>query len=98
MDFAGGHDFGHVRSANITPDLLTGIGNWSKSDFIGRFHGFAGGAPSIRPGDDNTVMPWTMFAGMTDEDLGAIYDYLRTVKPVRHAVDKWSRAEDTPKG
>jgi hypothetical protein len=34
-------------------------------------------------------MPWTLFAGMTDEDLGAIYDYLRTVPPVLHAVEKW---------
>jgi hypothetical protein len=31
-------------------------------------------------------MPWTMYAGMTDEDLGAIYSYLRTVKPVAHDV------------
>jgi hypothetical protein len=29
-------------------------------------------------------MPWRGFAGMTDQDLGAIYDYLKSVK----AVDK----------
>ena len=34
-------------------------------------------------------MLWTMYAGMRGEDLGAIYDYLRTVQPVRHAVEKW---------
>jgi hypothetical protein len=31
-------------------------------------------------------MPWTFYAGMTDEDLGAIYDYLRTVPPVKNKV------------
>jgi hypothetical protein len=89
MELAGGHDFGTVRSANITPDRLTGIGNWSKEAFLSRFHGFAAGAPPVGQDDDNTVMPWTLYAGMRDEDLGAIYDYLRTVPPVRHAVEKW---------
>ena len=40
----------------------------------------------------NTAMPWTQYAGMTREDLGAIYTYLRTVKPVTHRVDKWPDA------
>jgi mono/diheme cytochrome c family protein len=89
MEFAGGRDFGFVRSANITPDGLTGIGGWTKEAFVARFKGFAGGAPAVGPGDPNTVMPWTLFAGMTEEDLGAIYDYLRTVPAKRHAVEKW---------
>mgnify|MGYP001318790820 CR=1 FL=1 len=38
-------------------------------------------------------MPWTMYAGMTEEDLNAIYSYLRTVKPVRHEVEKFSAPE-----
>jgi len=33
-------------------------------------------------------MPWMMFAGITEADLGAIYSYLRTVKPVRNEVEK----------
>ncbi len=32
--------------------------------------------------------PWILFAEMTNEDLGAIYAYLRTLKPVRHEVVK----------
>jgi hypothetical protein len=31
-----------------------------------------------------------MFAGMTDEDLGAIYAYLRTVRPVRNQVARFT--------
>jgi hypothetical protein len=34
-------------------------------------------------------MPWLMYAGMTREDLGAIYEYLRTVKPVNHRVNRF---------
>jgi ribosomal protein S18 acetylase RimI-like enzyme/mono/diheme cytochrome c family protein len=89
MAFAGGRSFGTVVSANISPDPLTGIGNWSKGDFLARFRGFATPPPPVGPEDNNTVMPWTMYAGMSDGDLGAIYDYLRTVKPVRNPVEKW---------
>jgi hypothetical protein len=32
------------------------------------------------------VMPWTVFRGLSDEDLGAIYDALGTVQPVAHYV------------
>ena len=42
-------------------------------------------------------MPWLAFAGMTDEDLGAVYDYLRTVPPVRHEVVKFTREEARPR-
>jgi hypothetical protein len=78
-----------VRSANITPDPETGIGSWSREYFIQRFkaydpdeHPFV----PVSPGEFNTVMPWTMYAGMTDEDLGAIYDYLMTVEARRNEV------------
>ena len=93
MEFAGGFAFalpsgGTVKSANITPDMKTGIGNWSRGAFIFRFQYYQGDIEStkIAPGKFNTIMPWTMYAGMTDEDLGAIYDYLRTVKPVANNV------------
>jgi hypothetical protein len=32
-------------------------------------------------------MPWSFFRNLTDDDLKAIYAYLRTVKPVQHRVD-----------
>jgi mono/diheme cytochrome c family protein len=93
MEYAGGFQFqfpsGTVRSANITPDHETGIGYWTKDVFISRFKAFAGEVSrniAIGPKDFNTPMPWTMYAGMTPEDLGAIYDYLRTVKPVKNRV------------
>ncbi|MEA2415847.1 MAG: hypothetical protein QOI58_2504, partial [Thermoanaerobaculia bacterium] len=45
----------------------------------------ANSAPDA-PVGHNTVMPWIAFAGMTDSDLGSIYDYLKTVKPIENKV------------
>jgi hypothetical protein len=43
----------------------------------------------------NTVMPWLALAGMTDDDLGAIYDYLRTLPPVDKRVVTFPDASTT---
>jgi len=96
--FAGGFEFPMgggfiVRSANITPDD-TGIKALTKEAFLAKFRAF--GSPEaavpvdMAKGDAQTVMPWTMYAGMTDEDLGAIYEYLRTVPAVQNAVEKFT--------
>lgn len=91
--FAGGMAIrlgsGTVRSANITPDPETGIGRWSRQDFINRFKAYTPAtylAPTVQNGF-NTIMPWTFYADMTEEDLGAIYAYLKTVKPVKKQVE-----------
>ena len=33
------------------------------------------------------IMPWRTYRGMTDEDLAAIFAYIKTLKPVQHRVD-----------
>lgn len=93
MNYAGGFEFripnGVVYSANITPDVETGIGTWSKSKFINRFKQYADSSyqsPVVSINEFNTIMPWTMYAGMSEEDLGAIYAYLKTVSPVKNKV------------
>jgi hypothetical protein len=97
LELAGGHEFplgGFVaRAANITPDEETGIGRWSREDFIARFRRYRGpdGRIPVGPGDSNTVMSWTMYAEMTDGDLGAIHAYLRQVKPIRNRVETFGR-------
>ncbi len=89
MDFAGGREFqmptGTVQSANITP-AKTGIGAWTRDAFVSRFKTYAGDAPqpTVGEGEGNSIMPWTMYASMSEQDLGAIYDYLRTVTPVEN--------------
>lgn len=94
---AGGQEFNLpggvvLRSANITPDIQTGIGSWSKEMFIQKFRSYNKAnyiPPDVKQGEFNTIMPWTFFASMTDEDLSAIYDYLRTVVPVPNKVTKF---------
>lgn len=94
MEFAGGFSLlipggGRVRSANITPDADTGIGTWTEEQFVEKFKAFAAAPPRVLTAEEratNTLMPWNEFAGMTREDLGAIYAYLRTVKPVINRV------------
>lgn len=97
--FAGGFEFhfpngATVRSANITPSENGGIGKWTRAQFIERFKVYSdsGYVPSpvdMQKGQFQTVMPWNMYAGMTEEDLGAIYDHLRTIAPVDQVVERW---------
>lgn len=95
--FAGGRMFnlpaGQLYSANITPDVETGIGSWTKEVFLNRFKAYRDSAVANQKVDMmkeyNTIMPWTMYANMTDEDLSAIYDYLRTLQPNKHKVVKF---------
>jgi len=101
-EFAGGREFpvgngNIVRSMNITPDV-SGIGNWTKEQFINRFKMYADSAYDLPKvdlvkGDLQSMMPWTMYAGMTREDLGAIYEYLRTIPPVNSKVVRYTVAQ-----
>ena len=101
MELAGGFDLqlatgGIVRSANITQDKATGIGNWTEAQFVSRFKVYADSnyVPNkISKGSFNTVMPWTMYAGMKEQDLKAIYAYLKAVKPIHNNVEKFVSQE-----
>jgi hypothetical protein len=93
QEFSGGWEmlgpWGRVVTANITPDADAYLGKATREEFIGRFKSFEGmegeKSPVATPGL-NTVMAWPAYAGMTVEDLGAIYDYLKTVKPIKRKV------------
>ncbi|WP_018630422.1 c-type cytochrome [Niabella aurantiaca] len=90
--FNGGREFnmpaGILHTANITPDIKTGIGSWSDSMFVSRFKSFSrvDSLPRVGKNDFNTIMPWSMYAGMTEDDLKAIFAYLRTIKPANNKV------------
>jgi len=98
LAFSGGREFvlptgGVVRSANITPSTETGIGTWSKEAFINRFRSYADSGfvcKSVEKGSFNTIMPWTMYGGMTATDLAAIYTYLRSLPAKENKVEKFS--------
>lgn len=100
LAFSGGRDFifpdgSVVMSANITPDKETGIGSWTEEMFIQRFKAYADSTytpPSVAMGEFNSMMPWTMYAHMEEDDLAAIYTYLRSVKPISNSVVKFTPA------
>jgi mono/diheme cytochrome c family protein len=60
---------------NLTPHEGTGhITQWSEDQFLVRFR-----AGNLIP---ETIMPWAAYGRMTDDDIRAIYRYLRTLEPV----------------
>ena len=80
LDFAGGQVFegpwGKVVSANLTPGP-SGIPYYDEALFM----------QAIRTGyvqkrSLNQIMPWRHYGGMTDDDLKAIFAYLKTLKPL----------------
>lgn len=95
----GGREFlfpdgSKVRAANLTPHA-TGIQHYSRENFVNLFKRYADSTyvlADIKPGEFQTLMPWYMYAGMTETDLGAIYDYLQTLEPHDHAVEKFAVA------
>jgi mono/diheme cytochrome c family protein len=94
--FSGGFlfdlGFMKVTVANITPDSTTGIGAWTEEMFVNKFRNNASDqVVNTRPGRENTIMPWANYGKMTDEDLKAIYAFMRTVKPISNKVEKYPK-------
>lgn len=76
--------WGISYAANLTSDK-TGIGNWQEKNFIyaireGKLKGTENGRPLLPP------MPWEMLSHMTDEELKAVFAYLKSTKPIRNVV------------
>jgi len=98
MWLAGGNEYGMptggiVRSANLTPDMETGIGMWSEEAWMARITAYADSSirlPKINTGDYNTLMAWSLHSKMTDTDPRAIYRYIQTVTPISNKVEKFS--------
>ncbi|HSC65992.1 MAG TPA: diheme cytochrome c-553 [Caldimonas sp.] len=70
-------------TANLTPDIETGLGRWSEADFIRtiRTGRHMGRGRAVLP-----PMPIAVYNHFTDRDLKAIYAYLRTIPPIRNKV------------
>ena len=75
--------WGISDAANLTPDPNTGTGIWTEDMFLrairtGKHWGQS--RPIMPP------MPWEVYRNMTDEDLKAIWAYLRTIPPIENRV------------
>ncbi len=76
--------WGISYGANLTPHE-TGIGNWSYEHFKraltqGKHKGLENGRPLMPP------MPWQSYAEMKDDDIRAIFAYLKSIKPIENIV------------
>jgi mono/diheme cytochrome c family protein len=85
LEFAGGFilegPWGRVASANITPDP-SGISYYDEALFLEMIR-----TGYVKARKINQIMPWWHFRNLTDEDLRAMFAYLRTLKAVKHRVD-----------
>jgi cytochrome c len=78
--------WGVTYAPNLTPDELTGMGIWTEEMFVtamrtGRHMGTS--RPIMPP------MPWPSYAKLPDDDLKAIYAYLRSVPPIRNQAPSY---------
>lgn len=76
--------WGTSFSGNLTSDA-TGIGNWTEAQFKraitqGLLKGLEGSRPLLPP------MPWQNLKDIADEDVHAIFTYLKSTKPVENVV------------
>jgi mono/diheme cytochrome c family protein len=81
--FAGGFKMavkqGTFTTPNLTPDKKTGaLSGWTAQSFIARFK-----TGAVFP---NTPMPWKPYKSLSDNDLKAIFNYLKSLPPANNDV------------
>ncbi|HET7206164.1 MAG TPA: c-type cytochrome [Terriglobales bacterium] len=95
MLFAGGRVFvrpwGTAASANLTRDP-SGLAYYDEAQFIRTIRTGRVGARAL-----NRTMPYALIRHLNNDDLKAIFAYLRTLPPVQHRVDNTEPATLCPK-
>jgi mono/diheme cytochrome c family protein len=85
LAFAGGFVFtspsGQVASVNITPDA-TGIPYYDEALFLEMMR-----TGRVKAREIHDQMPWIFYGTQSDDDLKAMFAYLKTLPPARHTVD-----------
>jgi hypothetical protein len=85
LEFAGGFvlegPYGKVASGNITP-APSGIPYYTEELFLALMR-----TGMVKARKIHDQMPWSLYGKQTDDDLKAIFAYVRTVAPVAHRVD-----------
>jgi mono/diheme cytochrome c family protein len=97
--FLGGSDVGFAIPGlgvfvgrNLTPDPETGLGKWTTQQVVTAF------TTGVRPDGRilAPIMPYEDFKSLTRADALAIAAYLKTLKPVKHAVPGPFGPSETP--
>ena len=85
---AGGREFGPFVSRNLTPDPVSGLPaglTFAEFELVIRTGLDDDHVPPNVPSPSNDllqVMPWPVYANMTNRDLRAVYEYLRSIPSV----------------
>jgi mono/diheme cytochrome c family protein len=89
--FAG--PWGITYATNLTPDQNTGMGIWTEEMFVGalRTGKHMGTSRPIQP-----LMPWQTYRNLTDEDLKAVFAYLRSIPPIVNRVPEYQPPKEAP--
>lgn len=76
--------FGKIYSTNITPDVETGIGDWTGEQFLNSMR------QGVRPNSEHLypVFPYTAFTKVTDEDVAALFAYLQSIPAIRQEASE----------
>lgn len=75
--------WGISYASNLTPDLETGLGGWSRENFV---KAMKTGKHKGEGRDILPPMPWQPLAAATEEDLTAIHAYLQSLPPIKNQV------------
>ena len=86
-------DWGVSFAANLTPDMNTGLGIWTEDMFLkalkqGKHMGTA--RPILPP------MPWNWYGQLPDDDLKAMFAYLKSIPPIANRVPIPLKPDGTP--
>lgn len=75
--------WGMSYARNLTPDTATGLGSWTEDMFIKTIRNgkHQGEGRNLLP-----PMPWMVYRNMTDDDLKAIWAFLRSLPAINNAV------------
>ncbi|RAJ12235.1 c-type cytochrome [Arenibacter echinorum] len=71
-----------MLTSNLTPDKETGIGNWTREDFIKALkYGQIKGGKAL-------TYPMLPYSQLTDDEAGAIFEYLQSIPPIKNKVER----------
>ena len=75
--------WGVSYSRNLTPDVASGLGSWTEDMFVKTIRNgkHQGEGRNLLP-----PMPWQVYKNLTDDDLKAIWAFLRTLPAINNTV------------
>jgi hypothetical protein len=76
-------EWGVSFAANLTPDQNTGLGIWTEEMFV---KALKTGRHMATSREILPPMPWYWYSRLSDDDLRAMFAYLRTIRPITNHV------------